>query len=135
MGYRSDVAIAITGDKEVIDAIVAKIKLTMPEVLTKGYYDGDAFTFEDERIIFTVTDVKWYDGYEDVDKINAWYKEIEGMYNDAQHSTADHATDDPMATLCGKFVRVGEEMDDNTQEYFGNDYLDFPEIIRHINWG
>ena len=132
MGYRSDVAIAITGDKEVIDAIVAKMKLTMPEILTNDYWH---FDFEDERIVFTANDVKWYNGYEDVDKINAWYKEIEELYNNAHHSTADHATADPMATLCGKFVRVGEEMDDNTQEYFGDDYLDFPEVIRHINWG
>jgi hypothetical protein len=132
MGYRSDVAIAITGDKEVIDAIVAKMKLTMPEILSMDYWQ---FDFEDERIVFTANDVKWYDGYEDVDKITAWYKEVEKMYDEAQHSTADHATADPMATLCGKFVRVGEEMDDNKQEYFGDDYLDFPEVIRHINWG
>jgi hypothetical protein len=127
MGYRSDVAIAITGDKEVIDAIVAKMKLTMPDILSNDYWH---FDFEDERIVFTANDTKWYDGYEDVDKINAWYKEIEELYNNAHPSTAD-----PMATLCGKFVRVGENMDDTVEEYFGNDYIDFPEVIRHINWG
>lgn len=132
MGYSSDVAIAITGDKEVIDAIVAKMKLTMPEILAfaSSYWK---FEFEDERIVFTANDTKWYDGYEDVDKINAWYKEIENMYDEAQFSTTDPV--DPMSTLCGKFVRVGENMDDTVEEYFGNDYLDFPEVSRHINWG
>lgn len=126
MGYRSDVAIAITGDKEVIGAIVAKMKLTMPEILTMDYWH---FDFEDERIVFTANDVKWYDGYEDVDMIITWHKEVEKMYDEAL------SNDDPMATLCGKFVRVGENMDDTVEEYFGNDYLDFPEVIRHINWG
>ena len=126
MGYRSDVAIAITGDKEVIGAIVAKMKLTMPEILTMDHWH---FDFEDERIVFTANDVKWYDGYEDVDKIITWHKEVEKMYDEAL------SNDDPMATLCGKFVRVGENMDDTVEEYFGNDYLDFPEVIRHINWG
>ena len=130
MGYRSDVAIAITGDKEVIDAIVAKMKLTMPEILSTDYWH---FDFEDERIVFTANDVKWYDGYEDVDKITNWYKEVEKMYDEAQHSTADPV--DLMSNLCGKFVRVGETMEDNVEEYFGNYYLEFPELIRHINWG
>jgi hypothetical protein len=130
MGYRSDVAIAITGDKEVIDAIVAKMKLTMPEILTIDYWH---FDFEDERIVFTANDVKWYDGYEDVSKIITWHKEVEKMYDEAQFSTTDPV--DPMSTLCGKFVRIGENMEDTVEEYFGNDYLDFPEVIRHINWG
>ncbi len=130
MGYRSDVAIAITGDKEVIDAIVAKMKLTMPEILTLDCWH---FDFEDERIVFTANDVKWYDGYEDVSKIITWHKEVEKMYDESQFSTTDPV--DPMSTLCGKFVRVGENMDDTVEEYFGNDYLDFPEVSRHINWG
>jgi|TARA_R110000772_G_scaffold1566_4_gene5333 hypothetical protein len=127
MGYRSSVAMMITGDEAIIASIVAKMKLTMPEIFATDYW-AEAFTFGDDYIKFAVHDVKWYDGYEDVDKLDKWYKEIEEMYNEAS------STDDPMSNLCGKFVRIGEDVGDIEEEYFGNDYIDSPYVSRTIEW-
>jgi hypothetical protein len=125
MGYRSDVAGAITGDKEIIEAIIARLKLTPLEI--ENYWI-DCFTFEAERIKFEIHDLKWYEGYSTVDEFLKWYKGIEEMYNDSE----EH--DDPKKSLCGKFVRIGEESDDNVEEYFGDDYLDSPSLSRVIDW-
>jgi hypothetical protein len=39
-----------------------------------------------------------------------------------------------MASLCGKFVRIGEEADDADEKYFGDEYMDSPYISRSIEW-
>jgi hypothetical protein len=111
MGYRSEVAGAITGDKEIIEAIVGKLKLTPLKIQE---YWKDCFTFEEGRIKFEFYDIKWYEGYPEVDEFIKWYKDIESMYDDSDDF------DDPVKSLCGKFVRIGEESDDNVEEYFGN---------------
>jgi hypothetical protein len=124
MGYRSEVAGAITGDKEIIGAIVGRLKLSPLKIQT---YWKDCFTFEEDRIKFEFYDIKWYEGYPEIDEFNAWFKEIEEMY--------EGSGDDILAqSLCGKLVRIGEASDDNVEENFGDNYLDYPSLSRVIDW-
>jgi len=131
MGYRSHVAGAITGDKEIIAVLTAKLKLT-PLKIQEHW--KDCIEFEEDRIKFEFVEIMWYGGYETVDEFEEWFAEIEDMYDEAEHSTATEATTDPMASLCGKFIRIGEESDDLDEKTFGDDYLDSPSLTRMIEW-
>jgi hypothetical protein len=123
MGYRSEVAGAITGDKEIIEAIVGKLKLTPLKIQE---YWKDCFTFEEDRIKFEFYGIKWYEGYPEIDEFTTWYTEIEAMY--------DSGDDNLAQSLCGKFIRIGEESQDNKEIGFGDDYLDYPSLSRVIDW-
>jgi hypothetical protein len=125
MGYRSHVAGAITGDKEIIAVLTARLKLTPLKI---EQYWTDCIKYEEERITFEFEDIKWYGGYPEVDEFEAWYNEIEKMYDDSDNA------DDPMQSLCGKFIRIGEQSDDNTEQSFGDDWLDSPSLSRVIDW-
>jgi hypothetical protein len=129
MGYRSTVAGAITGDKEIIAVLTAKLKLT-PLKIQEHW--KDCIEFEEDRIKFEFDDIKWYGGYENVDEFEAWFKEIEDMYDNAEHQVS--TTEDPMSTLCGKFIRIGEESDDIDEKSFGDEWLDSPSLSRSIEW-
>ena len=125
MGYRSTVAGAITGDKEIIATLTARLKLTPLKI---HEYWTDCFEFEEDRIKFHFDEIKWYGGYPDVDEFEAWYNEVEEMYDEAE------SIDDPMQSLCGKFIRIGEESDDNDEKSFGDDWIDSPSLSRVIDW-
>ena len=131
MGYRSAVAGAITGDKEIIATLTARLKLT-PLKIQEHW--TDCFEFEEDRIKFHFDEIKWYGGYETVDEFEAWFSEVEKMYDEAEHATATEASTDPMTSLCGKFVRIGEEADDADEKSFGDEYMDSPYISRSIEW-
>jgi len=124
MGYRSEVAGAIEGDKEIIATLTARLKLTPLKIQE---YWKDCFTFAEDRITFHFEDIKWYKGYPEIDEFTAWFKDIEEMYEDS-------SDDELYQSLCGKFIRIGEESDDTVEKHFGDDYIDFPSFYRGIDW-
>ena len=125
MGYRSHVVGAITGDKEIITVLTARLKLTPLKI---EQHWADCIKYEEDRIMFDFKDIKWNQGNSDIDEFEAWYSEIQEMYDNST------GIDDPMQSLCGKFIRIGEEDDDTQQESFGDDWLDSPSLSRVVDW-
>ena len=93
MGYRSDVAICIYGPKDKMTALVAaaRIQGCMPVNAFGGLHMFD-YSNNKHMIHAYYEDVKWYDGYKDVD---TWHEFLEQA-----------AEFDDLST---EFVRIGED--------------------------
>jgi len=124
MGYRSDVAYKIAFNmKEDFWGFIAEAKLDPETSLCFGEHEdwGDAFEVDEQKyeIRFLAEGWKWYDEYPEVKAHMAlWYK--------AQ------ARDEEGIEVDGAFCRIGEEADDNAEEYFGNDPYDMVRISRQV---
>lgn len=117
MGYRSDVAICIYGPKDKMIALVAaaRIQGCMPVNAFSGYtnvpgsftLEGRAglhmFDYDDnKRMIHAYyEEVKWYDGYEDVDTWTEFLRKAAA------------------AELSTEFIRIGENYEDIDAEQYG----------------
>jgi hypothetical protein len=87
--------------------------------------DGDGFPWEaldDEfEIRLSQDDVKWYDGYYDVDAAMSWIRDKSAA-----------------AGAAWRFVRLGEEYSDIEEDSSGNEDIDTGDIItvhRSVSWG
>lgn len=104
MGYRSDVAICIYGPKDKMTALVAAARIggVMPDNDFGGLY---MFDYDDSKHMIHAyyEEVKWYDGYDDVD---IWTEFL-----------AKAAEFDDLST---EFVRIGENADDIEMERQGD---------------
>jgi hypothetical protein len=96
MGYRSDVAICIYGPKDKMTALVAaaRIQGVMPVNAFGGLH---MFDYDDNKHMIHAyyEDVKWYDGYKDVD---TWHEFL-----------GQAAEFDDLST---EFLRIGEDVAD-----------------------
>lgn len=116
MGYRSDVAFTVYGDKEKlkqlkeeIDDQIENFPAEMADELTELFKSSVSETDrpiwnDDGEFFFFASHVKWYEGYPCVDF-------IEGMYKYAKD----------IGGLVGERVCVGEELDDNSFDYFDDE--------------
>jgi hypothetical protein len=123
MGYRSEVAYRICfRDKKILNEFIAK-------VMVLGGYECDALrecSIEEDGdtwfVNFYASDVKWYEGYEDVEGHTRMYKLAVEWYPD---------------DCAYQFLRVGESDDDSQSDTDGADDItdcvwdDF-RIIRYI---
>ena len=106
MGYRSDVGAVIRVDKDcpdpdrVFTEFIGKVKL-IGDVFFNGW-NPDDYGWGDRRFVFFVSDVKWYEGYEEV-------QAFEAIWNLASETEG----------LSGYFVRIGEEYEDIEVNSFG----------------
>ena len=121
MGYRSDVAICVYGPKDTMTALVAaaRIQGVMPVNAFGGLH---MFDYDDSKHMIHAyyEDVKWYDGYKDVD---TWHEFL-----------GQAAEFDDLST---EFVRIGEddadiemEQQGDCQWYLGTNrsvHVDLPE--------
>ena len=120
MGYRSDVAIAIYGEEDQMAAFIAasRLKDNIAEVFSEceiypyqaPQYRGITPNADDPTkpylmLVAQFKCVKWYDGYEDVDR---WMKFVGLAQEQSDYINTE-------------FIRVGEENDDNVAEYEGCD--------------
>jgi hypothetical protein len=130
MGYRSEVQIRVYGDEAEVIAFVAAEKLRgSPKGLAYHPLDPpdtewtfeyrDLYKFDEDEdlsryikpkqgqlmISFSFAEVKWYPSYPEVEY---W----EGMFSRIV---------DTKNSLCGEFVRVGEEHTDVVIEHYGDD--------------
>lgn len=113
MGYRSSVEIIVYGEPEIYDAFMASMKLIKHRVFS-DWDNADAVFeyFEWERydktkvklMSFGVSDVKWYQGYDDVE---AWERDFLPKAEDAG--------------LNWELMRVGEESGDIQHDTGGED--------------
>jgi len=112
MGYRSDVAIAIYGEEDQMVAFIAasRLKQNFAEIFKEcEIYPygstpyGDVPSTPHLMLLAQFNDVKWYDGYEDVDRWNEFVR---------------LATEQD-EFINTEFVRIGEEIEDVVHEDTG----------------
>lgn len=116
MGYRSDVAIAVYGDKEKLVELKAHYDNAVANLSSDSLEDLNyLFNASNENLgrpmwdyktgdfMFYVDHVKWYDGYPCVDLINS-------VFNKAIE-----------LDLTAERVRIGEELEDNEEEFEDGD--------------
>ncbi len=114
MGYRSNVAIAIYGAEDQMTAFIAatRLKDNVAEIFNEceiypyqQCFNRGKSTKPYIMLVAQFESVKWYDGYEDVDR---WMKFV-------------HLAQKQSDYINTEFIRVGEENDDNVAEYEGCD--------------
>lgn len=133
MGYRSDVAYVIAGEKEAMLAALAEIRLEHPNIqkaLTGGddgddaviitettlntgeayRSGGDSKTMPSISLALHLAGVKWYDSYEYVQNHTLLW---------------DFFAERDEMDVEGKFLRFGDDDDDLEQKHFGGDKTDF----------
>jgi len=106
MGYRSDVAYIIKFEnKEDFWGFIAETKLS-PE--TEECYTDEGFEVKEDEFIlqFKAMHVKWYEDYKDVKCHVALWDRMEERDEDV---------------VGAGFVRIGEEVEDIEERWFGND--------------
>jgi hypothetical protein len=134
MGYRSNVAYIIAGEKEAMMGALAEIRLAHPNIQSaldgggegddaviitettintnEAYRSGgDSKTMEVVTLAWKCDSVKWYDSYDFVQSHTALWNFF-----------AERAED---MNVEGKFIRIGEEDDDNELKGFGGEQQDF----------
>ena len=143
MGYRSDVAIKIYGNKaklqkvrDFADAELEKLTadgtesvLSLIESSTESL-DRHVWDFDDEdeaSFFLFVEWVKWYDGYPAVEYFNS-------IFANAEEIGSEEEDTDPDDTLYGEFVRIGEDSDDNEERRFNTVGEDQVTIRRSIEY-
>ena len=124
MGYRSDIAYKIKFDKkEDFWGFIAEAKLDPETSLCFDKEENeDKFEVDEEHyeIRFLAEGWKWYDEYPEV-------KAHQALWDKAQERCNEDEVD-----VDGAFCRVGEEMEDLVEEYFGTDPYDMVRISRQV---
>jgi hypothetical protein len=145
MGYRSDIAIKIYGNKEKVQKVkdfadaeliklddeqqenVRNLIAHSEENLDRSLWEDD----EDEASFFFFAQwVKWYEGYPAVDYFDSIFKKAKEIGKKEDTET----TDDEDSILYGEYVRIGEEMDDNEEDRFNTGMYDQVTIRRSIEY-
>jgi hypothetical protein len=144
MGYRSDVAIKIYGNKEKLQKVkdfadaeliklddeqqenVRNLIAHSEEHLDRSLWDDDD---DEASFFFFVHCVKWYDGYPAVDYFNSIFAKAKEIGEEDTETT-----DDEDSILYGEYVRIGEDMDDNEEERFNTGMDDQVTIVRSIEY-
>ena len=112
MGYRSEVVLAITS-KVLPQFLVTMAKSPEARALCYQHADERKDNYDGEGgILFRWSHIKWYEGYEPIDALC----DFMGWCDDEVIGEGNEEVD---ADACYKFVRVGEDMDDNESRGYG----------------
>jgi len=139
MGYRSTVAYSIRfiprlSEIQTTDDEIEKAKATFFTFLAEAKANEDtagAFLDEDLKvdeeklaIYFFADNVKWYESYEDV-------KCHEALLDLSKEWADDGDCSNPY--IGGAFARIGEEMEDNVEEVWGQGDYDWISVHRSMS--
>jgi len=116
MGYRSQVVLAV--GKEVMPGFLAALS-KHPAAANLVFKDHDDFIKDyqgDGNILVRWDSIKWYEGYGEIDAIQAFVNDPE------RFSPPEALAGDADPWDCFKFIRVGEEPGDVHNE--GNGFWD-----------
>lgn len=130
MGYRSDVGIAVrryNPDAPDIPTILALAKTK--GIITHDFFDTawtkDSSGWDTNNFVFYVEAVKWYEDDPTVRAMEKLFKFFESVNTDE----AGYPDNSYSGVLC----RIGEETEDMTEEYFGDDWYDLMAVRRSID--
>jgi hypothetical protein len=121
MGYRSEVAFAIAPPlvDKFLAVMAASEKVRDLIKFDEKYKEGIEFDkYEKGDIFVYLGSIKWYEGYEEIDKIKEFFAEHE----------EDHDQYDNI-----RFVRIGEDLDDKeVMGYYQEDTIYIPSPGIHF---
>lgn len=126
MSYCSDVLIRIKprdGMEDVFEKLLAKAALEYAPWFKaiKDFNYFDQFMFDKAGILISCESVKWYEDYEIVQACGNMFSYFEDVCEDEDHQ------------IDGCYLVLGEDTDDNRENYF-NDGYDLGYIRRQIFW-
>jgi hypothetical protein len=132
VGYRSQVAYTIrfNGDDDKANkhdfyTFLAEAKTKFPTAIADEHLVIDEQNF---ALNFLAEDVKWYEDFEDV-KCHMGLMQLAQSWADEGDEKNGVAGN---TRIGGVFVRIGEDTDDITEEYFGNHDWEWMQISRQI---
>ena len=118
MGYRSEVILAI--DAEIVPALMAAFaKCEETQKLCTQHVDNLETDYDGKgNWLMRWDHIKWYDSYPEIAMLNNL---IEALEDDDLNEFGMKDIDDGNSLF--RFVRVGEDMDDNEQRGYGFDNI------------
>lgn len=124
MGYRSDVILAL-GPEVMPQFMVTMAKSPKARELCWSDHDEMIKDYSGEKgaFLFRWTGIKWYDSYEEIQAIQDFVDWCENESIEVEGKEVD-------ASDYYRFVRIGEEMDDNEVQGWGFDI----HIERHATY-
>ena len=123
MGYRSEVAYIMRfKDAEQKQAFINLQRAKADKHINEAL--DDLVEVEDNMLGYHADHVKWYDDYDDVKAHHTLMKDTIAMFAN-EETTPDY---DNQAGY--KFIRLGEEEEDNTDEEEGNS----EGLYEHVEW-
>lgn len=134
MGYYSNVAIVIRGKAEFMLTQIASLKLTGDEHTAEALKEFCVTRDGQDLVVMAINqaDVKWYDRYPDVQAFNAIFRHFEEFACAAEAHALDATLASETHALDGAFVRVGEDIKDIEETYFGNNAEDLARVYRGV---
>ena len=113
MGYRSEVILAV-GPEVMPQFMVTMAKSPEARRLCWSDHDEMIKNYDDTKgaFLFRWNSIKWYDSYEEVQAIKDFIEWCENEIIDVEGEAVD-------ASDFYRFVRIGEESDDNDTQGFG----------------
>lgn len=118
MGYRSEVAMAIYGDPEVMNDIFAYFDEEFEKISDDDKdFIKDGISVSNNKIIVHYDSIKWYDDRDFVKFFN-------GVWSYAESFDADG--------INGEYIIIGEALDDIEEKSFGNDRKWYIDLTRSI---
>ena len=121
MGYRSEVILVI--DAEVVPALMAAFaKCEETQKLCTQHVDNLDTDYDGKgNWLMRWDHIKWYDSFPEIEMLN---KLIEAMESDELDEFGIPSNDDaPIPSEMFRFVRIGEDMDDNEVRGYGFDNI------------
>ena len=123
MGYRSEVAYVIRfKDKEMRDLFVSIQRAKADQNINTAL--NELVEVEDNMLGYHASHVKWYDSYPDVMAHQQLLKDTISIFAN------DETIPDYNEQAGYKFVRLGEEQEDNEDEEEGNS----EELYEYVDW-
>ena len=129
MGYRSTVGIMFKRDNKDAPSIPTVLALAKTKGILQGdglgqYWKDSDYGWDDDKFLFFVSDVKWYEGYPDVEAMEKLYEFVEELQNESE----------VQSWYSGMFCRIGENDDDTEQKTFGDDPWGEMWLVRDIGF-
>jgi len=132
MGYRSKVGIMFRRRNKNSPSIPTVLALAKTKGILQGetlgeHWNASDYGWTDDKFLFCVEDVKWYEAYPDVQAMEKLYEFVESLNKSAEEDKIlSYAYD-------GMFCRIGDNEDDVEQKSFGEPWSEM-WIVRDIGF-
>jgi len=131
MGYRSEVAYELRGNKETLLAGLCTLRLDGDAIMKAALDELRYKDVSDKELIvrYHQENIKWYQEYTDVAAHCEIFSHFEDIYHDKEPSAKE--------CIHGSFIRIGEDTNDVEENYFGDEismYVPSPKIMFDNNF-
>jgi len=129
MGYRSVVGIMFKREKPQAPSVPEILALAKTKGILQGetlgqYWNDEDYGWDDDKFLFYVTDVKWYESYPDVQAMEKLFSFVEELSRESEMQS----------WYSGMLLRIGEEDSDVEQKSFGDEPWSRMWLVRAIGF-